>query len=457
MTSILSAEVLQKPEQLVQQRNNGPQRFAEQIGDLLHDTDLGILRFGMRFVVDHKIKRSDRTVCDPATQRVIRDRHGRTVHVKLRINHAIGQRPVDHPARAGRGIVIVYPDIVKRKALDLKLPDFAVTAAEHREDVEEIIRILHRVAAVAEHAVQVRNGHKVHRAVFGRRGRAVRGKQVDSRTVAREAVCRDMKTVEIPATGHDYGNWVTVNDLQHERICKNDHSHVEKQNHVWNGGVVSGNEIVYTCTVCGGQRTEPTGEDVVKVLVDSVSARPGASVDVYLRLEKKTSIKSMSISDIVFDEDKLELTGGEWLAEDSLLKDWKLANRSGVITFGSSVEMSGQFFKLTFKVKDEVDACETEISCKITAKTKPEGGSETNLAVSVVPGVITISSVSRGDVNGDNSVDSDDAIYLLYHTLLPDSYPINQNGDMNADGSVDSDDAIYLLYYTLLPDAYPLH
>ena len=61
-----------------------------------------------------------------------------------------------------------------------------------------------------------------------------------------------------------------------------------------------------------------------------------------------------------------------------------------------------------------------------------------------------------GDVNGDDSVDSDDAIYLLYYTLLPDDYPINQSGDFNGDGEVNSDDAIYLLYHTLLPDDYPL-
>ncbi|MDD6484370.1 MAG: DUF6273 domain-containing protein [Clostridiales bacterium] len=62
----------------------------------------------------------------------------------------------------------------------------------------------------------------------------------------------------------------------------------------------------------------------------------------------------------------------------------------------------------------------------------------------------------EGDVNGDDSVDSDDAIYLLYYTLLPEDYPINQNGDFNGDGEVNSDDAIYLLYHTLLPDSYPL-
>jgi len=61
-------------------------------------------------------------------------------------------------------------------------------------------------------------------------------------------------------------------------------------------------------------------------------------------------------------------------------------------------------------------------------------------------------------VNNDNSVDSDDAIYLLYHTLLgAERYPLNQPGDFNKDGKVDSDDAIYLLYHTLLgAERYPI-
>lgn len=61
-----------------------------------------------------------------------------------------------------------------------------------------------------------------------------------------------------------------------------------------------------------------------------------------------------------------------------------------------------------------------------------------------------------GDVNGDDKVDSNDAIYLLRYTLQPSSYPINQSGDMNGDGKIDSNDAIYLLRHTLQPNQYPL-
>lgn len=45
---------------------------------------------------------------------------------------------------------------------------------------------------------------------------------------------------------------------------------------------------------------------------------------------------------------------------------------------------------------------------------------------------------------------------MLSHVLMPEMYSINQNGDFNKDGSIDSDDAIYLLYYVLMPDLYPL-
>ena len=61
-----------------------------------------------------------------------------------------------------------------------------------------------------------------------------------------------------------------------------------------------------------------------------------------------------------------------------------------------------------------------------------------------------------GDVNGDETINSDDAIYLLKHTFLPEQYPLSGSGDMNGDGKVDSDDAVYLLKHTFLPEQYPL-
>lgn len=63
-----------------------------------------------------------------------------------------------------------------------------------------------------------------------------------------------------------------------------------------------------------------------------------------------------------------------------------------------------------------------------------------------------------GDVDGNNVIDSDDAIHLLYHILFgEEGYPISQPVDYDKNGRTDSDDAIYLLYHILFgAENYPL-
>ena len=62
----------------------------------------------------------------------------------------------------------------------------------------------------------------------------------------------------------------------------------------------------------------------------------------------------------------------------------------------------------------------------------------------------------RGDMNGDGTKNSADAIYLLRHTIMSAAYPLNQSGDVNGDGKMNSADAIYLLRHTIMPTMYPL-
>ena len=61
-----------------------------------------------------------------------------------------------------------------------------------------------------------------------------------------------------------------------------------------------------------------------------------------------------------------------------------------------------------------------------------------------------------GDLDGDDEVTDRDAVYLLYHTFLPDKYPIGQGSDFDGDGEVTDRDAVYLLYHTFLPEKYPI-
>lgn len=54
------------------------------------------------------------------------------------------------------------------------------------------------------------------------------------------------------------------------------------------------------------------------------------------------------------------------------------------------------------------------------------------------------------DVNGDGILSESDAIYLIWHTLFPLEYPLEQNiADINDDGKVTDADAVELLWYAL--------
>jgi hypothetical protein len=64
-----------------------------------------------------------------------------------------------------------------------------------------------------------------------------------------------------------------------------------------------------------------------------------------------------------------------------------------------------------------------------------------------------------GDIDGDEDVDLDDAVYLFGHSMLPQYYPTDYKGtlDLNGDQTVNVQDALALFRYSMLPDIYPLY
>ena len=60
------------------------------------------------------------------------------------------------------------------------------------------------------------------------------------------------------------------------------------------------------------------------------------------------------------------------------------------------------------------------------------------------------------DFDLTDGVTNTDVIYLLWHTMFPESYPVNQNVDFNRDGEVNNQDVIHLLWHTMFPESYPI-
>ncbi len=177
---------------------------------------------------------------------------------------------------------------------------------------------------------------------------------------------------------------------------------------------------------------------------------------VLFELNHTQTLKSIALTNFTYDTSVFELVGGEWRVDESIIADWDDNNDIAAVAFGDNQNVNGIIFELTFKVIDPAKEGDYYVGCDIIARSKTPYGAEDQVPVKVTHGKITISPVLKGDMDGNGVIDSDDAIYLLYHTFLPDMFPANQYCDFDNNGYVTSDDAIYLLYYTFLPDMFPL-
>lgn len=200
-------------------------------------------------------------------------------------------------------------------------------------------------------------------------------------------------------------------------------------------------------------------EDAPQLIIGKARGLAGEYVTVEFVLKNVEAVKSMILYNFTYDSSVLELQSDSegWAVNGALLADWNPTKMEAALLLNSNADINGVVFSLKFRILDDAALGNYAIGCSVAAKAKPENEAEKAVAIAVVNGSVEVASIARGDVNGDDIIDSDDVIYLLKYTLLPDIYPINQSGDMDGNGTVDSDDVIYLLKYTLLPDIYPLH
>lgn len=122
-----------------------------------------------------------------------------------------------------------------------------------------------------------------------------------------------------------------------------------------------------------------SGTYTAAVASDKTTANPGNEITVTVSVTGVTG-QSGGLA-VTYDAASLELTGGSFLIENTTLSDFSAAQKNGVFLLSAAREISGDFAKLTFKVKEDAPFNPT----KIAVQTKVGGvTAEASVSVSVV-------------------------------------------------------------------------
>lgn len=194
------------------------------------------------------------------------------------------------------------------------------------------------------------------------------------------------------------------------------------------------------------------------IKIGTATAMPGETVELNLVLEDAPTIKSMSISDITYDTSKMTLSNVEWLC-DAEIRNWNSSQGRGVLAFGENTDANGPILKMSFVINKVADDANVSISCNMTVKRMDNTDNEIVVNSEIISGSITINNAIRGDMDNNGKLNSNDAVYLLYHVMFgKNDYPIHQSGDMDGNDKVNSNDAVYLLYHIMFGEEdYPIH
>ena len=242
-----------------------------------------------------------------------------------------------------------------------------------------------------------------------------------------------------------FGDWIETDNNTHERACTVENCPtVETAEHIWDKGVITTEPThttfgvkTYTCSDCSATKTE------------NVDKLTGHTFGDWTKVDDEIHKHICACG---------EVETAEHIWDKGVITTEPTHTTFGVKTYtcsDCSATKTEEVTKLeghTFGEWVKVDETNRSRSCECG-----KAETEEHNFIDGICAKCNYSKVIRGDVNGDNSVNNADAIYLLYNVIFGDSaYPVNQDCDFNGDGIVSNADAIYLLYHVIFGEAYPL-
>ena len=109
----------------------------------------------------------------------------------------------------------------------------------------------------------------------------------------------------------------------------------------------------------------------------------GETVEMNITLKNAPTVKSMSISNITFDTDKMTLTNVEWIC-DAEIKNWNQSQGRGVLAFSENTDANGTVVKLTFEINKIVDDADVNVMCSMSLKRMDDADNEIPVPVSII-------------------------------------------------------------------------
>ena len=216
-----------------------------------------------------------------------------------------------------------------------------------------------------------------------------------------------------------------------------------------------------SCTRCSA--ADPDYQTTAAVAISSLTAYPGDTIQIPVSIRSNPGISAMKLTitydpelleyqDAAFDQAFLDAAGAQTCinAETSgtIILDWVLAQ--------TEYSENGDFAVLSFKVKAVAEAADAAL----TITYDPEdifNKEHENQTFQIENGTVRIKKLRPGDINGDGSVNINDALLLLRYVCELDQDKVQGNPDVTGDGKVNNKDVVTLLRFVAQLDGVVLH